>query len=164
MISFILKRLGGMCVTMFFVSMVFAIMELPPGDYAERYAFKKMATGGQQITETDLVNIRARFGLDQPAPVRYAKWIGGIVTRFDFGQSFAFETTVNKVIGQRLGLTLALLFATLFLTYLIAIPIGIYAAVRRQSIADYGLSIFSYLGLALPNFMLALVMLFVLSG
>ena len=162
MISFILKRLGGMCVIMFFVSiMVFAIMELPPGDYAERYAFKKMATGGQQITETDLVNIRARFGLDQPAPVRYAKWIGGIVTRFDFGQSFAFETTVNKVIGQRLGLTLALLFATLFLTYLIAIPIGIYAAVRRQSIADYGLSIFSYLGLALPNFMLALVMLYV---
>lgn len=161
MLRFVLHRFAGMVVTMFFVSiMVFVIMELPPGDYAERYAFKKFGTGGQTITESDLENIRARFGLDRPAPERYATWIIGIVTRFDFGQSFAFETSVNEVIGQRLGLTLVLLFATLMLTYLISIPIGIYAAVRRQSIADYGLSFFSYLGLAIPNFMLALVLLY----
>ena len=161
MLRFLLKRLGGMVVTMFFVSiMVFIIMELPPGDYAERYAFKKLAASGQQITDSDLANIRNRFGLDRPAPERYVSWIGGIVTRFDFGQSFAFETTVNKVIGQRLGLTLGLLFTALLLTYLLAIPIGIYAAVRRQSAVDYGLSVISYLGLARPNFMLALVMLY----
>ena len=161
MLRFLLKRLGGMVVTMFFVSiMVFIIMELPPGDYAERYAFKKLAASGQQITDSDLANIRNGFGLDRPAPERYVSWIGGIVTRFDFGQSFAFETTVNKVIGQRLGLTLGLLFTALLLTYLLAIPIGIYAAVRRQSAVDYGLSVISYLGLAIPNFMLALVMLY----
>ena len=161
MLRFLLKRLGGMVVTMFFVSiMVFIIMELPPGDYAERYAFKKLAASGQQITDSDLANIRNRFGLDRPAPERYVSWIGGIVTRFDFGQSFAFETTANKVIGQRLGLTLGLLFTALLLTYLLAIPIGIYAAVRRQSAVDYGLSVISYLGLAIPNFMLALVMLY----
>ena len=106
-------------------------------------------------------NIRARFGLDRPAYERYLSWIGGIVTRGDFGDSFAFETSVNEVIGQRIWLTLALLFATLLLTYAISIPIGIYAAVRRQSVADYSLSVVSYLGLALPNFMLALVMLYV---
>lgn len=147
---------------MFFVSiMVFVIMELPPGDYADRYAFKKYGTGGATITESDLANIRSKFGLDRPAYLRYLSWIGGIVLRGDFGQSFAFETSVNEVIGQRLWLTLSLLFATLFLTYLISIPIGIFAAVRRQSVADYSLSIFSYLGLALPNFMLALVMLYI---
>jgi len=146
---------------MFFVStMVFVIMELPPGDYADRYAFKKYGTGGATITESDLANIRNKFGLDRPAHERYLSWIGGIVLRGDFGRSFAFETSVNEVIGQRLWLTLSLLFATLFLTYLISIPIGIYAAVRRQSVADYSLSIVSYLGLALPNFMLALVMLY----
>ena len=105
-------------------------------------------------------NIRARFGLDRPAHERYLSWIGGIVTRGDFGQSYAFETSVNEVIGQRIWLTLALLFATLLLTYAISIPIGIYAAVRRQSVADYSLSVVSYLGLALPNFMLALIMLY----
>jgi len=147
---------------MFFVSiMVFVIMELPPGDYADRYAFKKYGTGGATITESDLANIRSKFGLDRPAYLRYFSWIGGIVLRGDFGQSFAFETSVNEVIGQRLWLTLCLLFATLLLTYLISIPIGIYAAVRRQSVADYSLSILSYLGLALPNFMLALVMLYI---
>ena len=133
---------------------------ITPGDYADRYAFKKYGSGGATITESDMSNIRNKFGLDRPAYERYLTWIGNIVTKGDFGQSFAFETSVNNVIGQRLWLTLGLLFMTLMLTYAIAIPIGIYAAVRRQSIADYSLSVFSYLGLALPNFMLALVMLY----
>ncbi len=151
-----------MVVTMFFVSiMVFTLMELPPGDYADRYAFRKYSGTGVNVTEGDIENIRIQFGLDRPAYIRYFDWIGGIVTRFDFGQSFAFETSARKVIGDRLWLTLALLFTTLFLTYLISIPIGIYAAVRRQSFADYSLTVFSYLGLALPNFMLALLMLYV---
>ena len=162
MLRFLFQRVIGMLVTMFFVSiMVFVIMELPPGDYADRYAFKKFGTGGQTITEADMENIRARFGLDRPAYERYLSWIGGIVTRGDFGESFAFETSVNEVVGQRIWLTLALLLATLLLTYAISIPIGIYAAVRRQSVADYTLSIFSYLGLALPNFLLALIMLYI---
>lgn len=151
-----------MVVTMFFVSIiVFTLMELPPGDYADRYAFRKYSGTGVNVTEGDIENIRIQFGLDRPAYIRYFDWIGGIVTRFDFGQSFAFETSARKVIGDRLWLTLALLFTTLFLTYLISIPIGIYAAVRRQSFADYSLTVFSYLGLALPNFMLALLMLYV---
>jgi peptide/nickel transport system permease protein len=68
---------------------------------------------------------------------------------------------VNNVIGQRLWLTLAILFSTLIITYAIAIPVGIYAAIHRNSIADYGLTVFSYLGLAIPNFLLALVLLYV---
>ena len=161
MLRFILLRVLGMAVTMFVVSiMVFIIMELPPGDYAERYAFRKFSGTGSQVTEADLDNIRKEFGLDQPAPQRYLSWIGGIVTRFDFGEAFAFQTSVNNVIGQKVWLTLAILFSTLIVTYLLAIPIGMYAAVRRNSIEDYSLTVFSYLGLALPNFLLALLMLY----
>lgn len=162
MVRFLIQRTLGLVVTMFFVSiMVFVLMELPPGDYAERYAFRKFSGTGTQITEADIRNIRAEFGLDRPAWERYLDWIGGIVTRFDFGDAFAFQTSVNNVIGQRIWLTLAILFATLLLTYLFAIPIGIYAAVRRNSIEDYSLTVFSYLGLALPNFLLALIFLYI---
>lgn len=162
MICYVIQRAAGMAITMLLVSMmVFIIMELPPGDYAERWAFRKFSGTGTQITESDLNNIRAEFGLDRPAHERYLNWIGGIITRGDFGEAFAFQTSVNNVIGQRLWLTLAILFSTLIITYSSAIPVGIYAAVHRHSVPDYSLTVFSYLGLAIPNFLLALVLLYV---
>jgi peptide/nickel transport system permease protein len=162
MVKFLIQRFIGMIITMFVVSIiVFIIMELPPGDYAERWAFRKFSGTGTNITQADLDNIRAEFGLDRPAHERYFNWIGGIVTRGDFGEAFAFQTSVTNVIGEKIWLTLAILFATLIITYLIAIPVGIYAAVRRRSVADYSLTIFSYLGLALPNFLLALLLLYI---
>jgi peptide/nickel transport system permease protein len=160
MVRFLARRAIGAIVTMFFVSiMVFVVMELPPGDYADRYAFRKL--GSMSLTPDDVEGIRHRLGLDRPAPVRYFEWIGNVVAKGDFGQSFAFDTSVNNVIGSRLWLTLAILFSALILTYVIAIPFGIYAAVRRRTMADYSLTALSYLGLALPNFLLALFMLYV---
>jgi peptide/nickel transport system permease protein len=141
--------------------MVFAIMELPPGDYADRYAFRKFSGTGVSITESDMENLRKKFGLDRPAWQRYLTWIGNIVLRGDFGEAFAYETSVNHVIGERLWLTLLILYATLILTYLLSIPIAIYAAVRRHSMVDYSLTVVSYLGLALPNFLLALILLYI---
>ncbi len=162
MIKFLIQRIFGMVVTMFFVSiMVFIIMELPPGDYADRWAFRKFSGTGSQITEADINNIRAEFGLDRPAPERYLNWIGGIILHGDFGEAFSFQTSVNNVIGQKIGLTMAILFSTLVITYLISIPVGMYAAIRRNSIEDYALTVFSYLGFALPNFLLALLLLYI---
>lgn len=162
MLKFIIQRLFGFFLTMFIVSiMVFVIMELPPGDYAERYAFRKFSGSGATVSESDIQNIRIELGLDRPPVVRYFDWISGIILRGDFGDAFAFETSVNNVIGQRLGLTLLILFSTLLITYIVSIPIGIYAAVRRNSVSDYSLTVFSYLGLALPNFLLALVLLYI---
>ena len=162
MVTFILQRVIGMIVTMAMVSvMVFIIMELPPGDYAESYAFRKFSGSGTRITEADLQNIRAEFGLDRPAPERYVSWITGIVTRFDFGEAFAFQAPVTQVIGKKIYITLGILFGTLVITYLIAIPIGMYAAVRRNSLEDYSLTVFSYLGLASPNFLVALILLYI---
>lgn len=162
MTKFIFQRFVGFIVTIAIVSlMVFIIMELPPGDYAERYLFRKFMGTSATITEVDLSNARHQFGLDRPAYERYMSWIVGIVTRFDFGRSYAYDTSVNKVIGERILLTLAILYATLIITYIFAIPVAMYAAVRRHSFADYSLTVFSYLGLALPNFLLALVLLYV---
>lgn len=161
MARFLIERLFGMAVTLFLVSvMVFFIMELPPGDYAERYAFRKYSGTGVTMTEADVQAIRVELGLDAPAPARYAQWIGGILLRGDFGPAYAFDTSVNVIIGDKVWLTLGLMFATLLVTYILSIPIGMYAAVRRGSAADYGLTVFSYLGLALPNFLLALVLLY----
>lgn len=162
MVKFIFQRLIGLAVTLYFVSIiVFIIMELPPGDYAERYLFRKFAGSAAAINEADLINVRQQFSLDRPAHVRYLKWVIGIVTSFDFGTSFAYGTSVNKVIGDRLWLTLAILFSTLIITYVISIPIAIYAAIRQHSITDYTLTVFSYLGLALPNFLTALILLYI---
>ena len=162
MVKFIFQRAVGMIVTLAIVSlMVFAIMELPPGDYAERYLFRKFSGSTDTISAADLSNVRHQFGLDRPAYERYITWIGGIVTSFDFGKSYAFDTSVNDIIGDRIWLTLAILYSTLIITYLLAIPVAIYAAVRRYSIADYSLTVFSYLGLALPNFLLALILLYI---
>lgn len=161
MLRFTLERLIGMIVTMALVSvMVFIIMEIPPGDYADRYAFRKFSGTGVNVTEADIEAIRKDLGLDKPMVLRYFDWIGGIVLRGDFGQAFAFETSVVKVIGDKAWLTLGILFTTLILTYVISVPVGIYAAIRRGSAVDYGLTVFSYLGLALPNFLLALILLY----
>jgi len=161
LVRFIIERLFGMFVTMILVSiMVFVIMELPPGDYADRYAFRKFSGTGVSVSEADVQAIRADLGLDVSAPERYWDWISGIVFQGDFGQAFAFETSVVNVIGDKVWLTLLLVLITLFITYAVSIPVGIYAAVKRGSAADYSLTVFSYLGLALPNFLLALVLLY----
>ena len=161
MARFALERLLGMILTLFLVSiMVFFIMELPPGDYADRFAFRKFSGTGVAVSEADIQEIRRDLGLDKPMVLRYLDWIGGIVLRGDFGQAFSFETSVVRVIGDKAWLTLGLLFATLLITYAVSIPLGLYAAVRRGSAADYGLTAFSYLGLALPNFLLALILLY----
>ncbi|TVQ57254.1 MAG: ABC transporter permease [Rhodobacteraceae bacterium] len=150
-----------MVLTLFLVSiMVYFIMELPPGDYADRFAFRKYSGTGVTVTEAMIEEIRRDLGLDRPAYLRYFDWISGIVLRGDFGMAYSFLTPVTNVLGDKVWLTLGLLFATLLITYAVSIPIGIYAAVRRGSAADYGLTVFSYLGLALPNFLLALIMLY----
>ncbi len=161
MLRYLVERLLGMALTLFLVSvMVFFIMELPPGDYAERYAFRKYSGTGITMTEADVDAIRAELGLDVAAPLRYLAWISGIVTQGDFGPAYSANTSVNNIIGDKVWLTLGLLMATLLITYVVSIPIGVYAAVRRGSAADYGLTVFSYLGLALPNFLLALILLY----
>ena len=161
MLIFFLKRFGSMFITLFLVSvMIFIIIELPPGDYADRYAFRKLTSSGVSVTEADMENLRHQFGLDKPAYQRYFGWIGGIVFRWDFGSSFLYNVPVTSVVGGRIWLTMSMALAAILITYTMAIPLGIYSALYRHSVGDYLATFIGYIGLALPNFMLALVLLY----
>jgi len=164
MLRFILQRFIGMVITLFIVSiLVFIIMQLPPGDFADRYAFRKFSGGSVNITQQDIENIRKQLGLDKPQWQLYLDWIGGIVTRLDFGTSFAYQTPVIRIIKKHLGYTLILIFGSLLLVYLIAIPLGMLAALKRGSFFDYFISLTGYAGLAIPPFLFALILLYFLS-
>lgn len=161
MLRYFVQRFIFMIITLLFVSVViFIVIELPPGDYAERYAYRKLASAGQDVTEQDMINVRHEFGLDKPAPVRYFNWITDIILHGDFGQSFLFNVPVRNMIGDRIWLTMALATTAILLTYSLAIPIGIFSALYRHSFGDYLATFIGYIGLSLPNFMLALVLLY----
>lgn len=162
MTNYILRRLISMVITLFFISViVFVVIELPPGDYADRYAYRKLASTGQNVTPEDLANIRHQFGLDKPPVQRYIRWISDIVLHGDFGDSFLYNVPVTILLGNRLWITALIGISAIVLTYAIAIPIGIYSALYRHSIGDYLATVIGYIGLALPNFMLALVLLYI---
>ena len=160
MTRFVLQRFLTMLVTMAFVSIVtFIVIELPPGDYAERYAFK-LSASGIKVTESDIQGLRIRFGLDRPITERYWTWITDIVLHGNFGLSFQYQKPVTQVIGERILFTGILAMVTLVFTYGLAIPIGVYSAIRQYSIGDYLFTILGYIGLAVPSFMLALLLLY----
>jgi peptide/nickel transport system permease protein len=161
-IRFFFKRLLFMIPTLLAVSLVtFAIIQLPPGDYLTTLMADWASQGGAVEIGT-LESMRQRYGLDQPVYVQYWKWISGIVFRGDFGVSFEFNRPVTDVIWNRLGFTLLISVLTLIFIWVLAIPIGIISAVRQYSIADHLTTFLAFLFLAIPNFLLALVMMYVL--
>jgi peptide/nickel transport system permease protein len=160
MIRFILSRFVYMVLTMAAVSVVaFVLIQLPPGDFADSYANKRQQAGAP-ITVEELDNMRHQLGIDRPWYVQYGSWVSDMVLEGNMGYSWEWRRPVADVIGDRLPLTLALAFSTLFLMYLIAIPIGIYSAVRQYSITDHIFSTLGYVGLATPNFLLALILMY----
>jgi peptide/nickel transport system permease protein len=159
MLRYILWRIAVMVPTLLLISMlVFTIIELPPGDYFESYVSELRAMGEAADME-EIEALRERYGFDKPAPVRYFHWVGGML-RGDFGYSFEYQLPVSEVVGDRLWLTVLVSFVTILFTWLIAFPIGIYSATHQYSWGDYGLTFLGLLGLAIPNFMLALILMY----
>lgn len=160
--NYVVRRLGSAALTLALVSfIVFTLIALPPGDYAETIAYRRQADTGTMVRQEDIDAIRLKLGLDRPFLEQYGVWVRGIVTRGDFGFSFRYFAPVTDVIRTRIGYTLVLVVTTLLLTYLIAIPVGVYSAVRQYSAGDYALTLLGYVGLAIPNFLLALILLYV---
>ena len=158
--KFVATRAIMALITLIIVSLiVFSLMELVPGDCAERYlAFKN--TQGSGISMADIENERIRLGLDKPFLQRWSVWIVGAF-QGDFGDSCILRVNIAQLMGDKFWISLALCVASLALAYLIAVPVGIIAAATSNPWLNNGLRIFSYLGLALPNFLLALmIMLF----
>ena len=161
MIAFIVRRLLWMIPSLLVISvMAFVLIRLPPGDFVTNY-IATLAASNEVVDQNTAAELRARFGLDQPLVVQYWKWISGIVLRGDFGFSFEWQQPVGDLIWERMGLTLLLTFSTLLVTWGIALPVGVYSAVKKYSIGDYVATFFSFLGLAVPSFLLALVLMYV---
>ncbi len=164
MTHYFIRRCLHMFPTLILISMVsFAVIQAPPGDMlTSRLA--ELAEQGELGSESAMAQIeilRERYGLNDPLYLQYFRWIWNILSKGDFGQSFTYEMDVMELLGERLGLTLALTLSTLIFTWLVAIPIGIYSATRQYSLGDYSFTFMSFIGLATPNFLLALVIMFI---
>lgn len=160
-LRFALVRAAMALVTLLLVSLiVFSLMELVPGNCAERYlAFKN--TQGSGITVADIAAEEARLGLDRPFVIRWGAWVGNVFLHGDFGESCILRLSINQLLGDKFLISAAICLTSLFLAYLIAIPVGIIAASSRNPLVNTSLRFVSYLGLAMPNFLLALmIMLF----
>ncbi|TRL34371.1 ABC transporter permease [Rhizobium straminoryzae] len=159
MLRYILWRFLVMIPTLVLISMlIFTIIQLPPGDYFESYV-EELKAIGEKADMQQIDELRARYGFDQPMPIQYLRWAGGMLYG-DFGYSFEYRLPVSDVVGDRLWLTILVSTVTIALTWLIAFPIGIYSATHQYSWGDYGLTLLGLIGLAVPNFVLALVLMY----
>jgi peptide/nickel transport system permease protein len=159
MVGYILRRLLIAMGTVWMISMIaFAIIQLPPGDYVTSYIAQLMATG-TLVTQEEAENLRIQYGLHQPLYAQYARWVW-LMLQGNFGVSMEWQRPVLEVIGDRLLLTALLAFAAVIFTWILAIPIGIYSAVRQYSIGDYIFTFIGFIGLAVPSFLVALVVMY----
>jgi peptide/nickel transport system permease protein len=161
MLQFILRRFVFLIPTLIAISLVmFIIIQLPPGDYLTTLV-AAMASQGEDVDPAALTALRERYGLGQPIYVQYWKWISGIILEGDFGRSFGYNMPVSSLIWERLGLTMVLSVGSLLFIWAVAFPVGVYSAVRQYSPGDYVATFFGFLGVAIPNFLLALVLMYV---
>ncbi len=158
MLRFILHRVLWMIPTLLFISILsFIIIEAPPGDFMTTYV-SRLREQGEDMGQVTIDGLRARYGLDQPIYVKYFKWIRGVV-QGDFGQSLEWQRPVADLLRARLPWSILISLSSLLFVYLIAIPIGVYSATHLYSKLDYFFNLVGFIGLAIPNFLFALIML-----
>ena len=166
MLVFIARRLLLMIPTLFVVSVIsYAIIEAPPGDYMDAYV-DRLIQQQMAVDPSEIAALRARYGLDSPAYVRYFRWLGNIL-QGDLGRSLEWNQPVSRLILDRLPWSVTISLISLLLAYSIAIPIGLYAATNQYSVGDYTFTLVGLIGLATPDFLLALIILwyyFVATG
>jgi peptide/nickel transport system permease protein len=167
MLEYIIRRVLWAIPTLIMISIIsFIVIQLPPGDFLTSYIAQIRADEGDlaadEAAESGRIRVlRERYGLDKPLYIQYWKWITNIVFRGDFGYSFEQKIAVKELIWERLALTVVLSGTTMFFTWLLAIPIGVLSAVKQYSIMDYVFTSLGFIGLATPNFLLALIFMWV---
>ena len=158
MLGYIVRRVLLIIPTMLVISMVvFLVIQLPPGDYANTLMSTMQDSG---MDSFGFEALRKQYGLDQPIYIQYGRWVWGIVTAWDFGYSFKWSVPVSQLIWDRLGLSVLVSLSALVLIWCIALPIGIYAAAKKYTVGDYLASFIGFAGIAVPNFLLALLIMY----
>ncbi|NWG20284.1 MAG: ABC transporter permease [Chloroflexi bacterium] len=165
MIGYLTRRFLSAIPVLIGITLVsFAVIQLPPGDFASQFKTNLINNGvSEQEAERQVASIRAQYGLDQPFHIQYFRWVSGIVTRGEFGYSFAYKKDVGELIGERLPRTLALAIASHAISTLFGIAIGIYAATHQYSLGDIAATILAFLGTSVPRFFMALIILYWLA-
>ncbi len=159
MLGYFIRRFLTMGVTLVVVSaLVFIVIQLPPGDYLTTY-IAELESQGELVNPDKIAFLRSQYGLDLPLYQQYFVWASGFV-QGDFGYSFEYNLPVTEVVGDRLYLSMVLNFTTVIFIYLVAFPIGVYSATHQYSWGDHGLTFLGLLGLATPNFLLALILIY----
>lgn len=159
MLAYLVRRLILAILTTWAISILsFVIIQLPPGDYITSYIAQMSATGSF-VSQQEADALREQYGLDRPLWVQYLLWMR-LVLQGNFGMALEWSRPVSEVIGDRLWLTMVVSVAAILLTWLLALPIGIYSAVRQYSVGDYLATFVGFIGLAVPSFMLALVLMY----
>jgi peptide/nickel transport system permease protein len=159
MFNYLVYRLLIMIPTLLAISViVFTIIQLPPGDYFTTY-IEELRSQGEAVPEDKIRFLMEQYGFDRPMWLQYLYWIGGLL-KGDLGYSFEYNLPVSEVVGDRLGLTILVSFATIVFTYIVAFPIGVWSATHQYSMSDYAFTTFGFLGLAMPSFLLALILLY----
>src|SRR5438093_11651909 len=160
MLSYVARRFLLALFTIWAISVLsFVIIQLPPIDFIDTYITERIGAGGVQVTPEQIQALRAQYGADQPKPIQYLRWVG-LILHGDFGFTLAYQRPVADVIGDRLALTMVVSLAALIVTWVVALPIGIYSAMHQYSAADYGFTLLGVLGLAIPGFLLGLLVLY----
>jgi peptide/nickel transport system permease protein len=159
MLAYLIRRLILAVLTMWAVSVLsFVIIQLPPGDYITTY-IAQMSASGSFVSAQEADALRQQYGLDKPLYVQYLRWMA-LILQGNFGMALEYSRPVTEVIGDRLWLTMVVSVAAILFTWLVALPIGIYSAVRQYSIGDYLATFVGFIGLAVPSFMLALILMY----
>jgi len=160
MVSYIIRRFFLAILTTWAISVLsFIIIQLPPGDYVTSY-IASMSASGSSVSEGEAEALRTQLGLDKPVYIQYLKWMG-LIFQGNFGMAMEWGRPVLDVIGDRLMLTIVISLAAVVFTWALALPIGIYSAVKRYSFLDYAFTLIGFIGLAIPGFMLALIDMYV---
>ena len=161
MLGYIFRRVLLMIPTLIVVSLLsFILIQLPPGDFLTSYA-AQLRQEGEFVDETELEALKRRYGLGEPVYVQYGKWMKGILTEGDFGQSMEWQKPVKELVWERIGLTMVLAMIAILVGWFVAIPIGVYSATHQYSILDYVLTVFSFIGAGTPGFMVALIVMWI---
>lgn len=158
MLRFVIRRIMIMIPTLLVVSVIsFIIIQAPPGDFLTTYVGQLQAMG-ELIDESEIEALRVRYGLDKPMYVQYFKWIGGVI-QGDLGRSLQWNKPVKSLILERLPWSFLIAFMSFLLVWIIGLPIGVFSATKKYSVGDYGFTLIGFLGLSIPNFLLALIAL-----
>lgn len=161
MTSFVIRRLLLLVPFLFVISIVaFVIIQLPPGDYVDTYV-RNLEMQGGAVNQAQVEALRARYGLDQPLVGQYWLWVSNMLGG-DFGNSFLYDRPVSEVLAERIPRTIALALLSMVVTWIIAIPVGIYSALRQYSWGDHLATFISFVGVAVPPFLLALVSMYLI--